>query len=88
MQRKKIPELDEIVQKVWLVGWLVLRHVNLCWIILCQYNSYAFQLYMMQKSIFTIILIGLVLWHINHCKLFNAKSIFIHINSYISNYSV
>ena len=23
----------------------------------------------------------LILWHINHCRLFNAKSIFIHINS-------
>ena len=31
---------------------------------------------------------GLVLWHINHCKLFNAKSIVIHINSSISNNSV
>ena len=28
-----------------------------------------------------------VLWHINHCKLFNAKSIFIHINCSISNNS-
>ena len=27
---------------------------------------------------------GLVLWHINHCRLFNAKLIFIHINSSIS----
>ena len=24
---------------------------------------------------------GLVLWHINHCRLFNAKSIFKHINN-------
>ena len=31
---------------------------------------------------------GLVLWHINRCRLFNAKSIFIHINSFISTYSV
>ena len=31
---------------------------------------------------------GLVLWHINPCRLFNAKSIFIHINSSISNNSV
>ena len=31
---------------------------------------------------------GLVLWHINHCRLFNAKSIFIHINSSISKNSV
>ena len=29
----------------------------------------------------------LVLWHINHYRLFNAKSIFIHINSSISNNS-
>ena len=26
---------------------------------------------------------GLVLWHINHCRLFNAKSILIHINSFL-----
>ena len=31
---------------------------------------------------------GLVLWHINHCRLFNAKSIFIQINSSIPNNSV
>ena len=31
---------------------------------------------------------GLVLWHINHCRLFNAKFIFIQINSSISNNSV
>ena len=31
---------------------------------------------------------GLVWWHINHCTLFNPKSIFIHINSSISNNSV
>ena len=31
---------------------------------------------------------GLVLWHINHCRLFDAKSIFIHINSSVSNNSV
>ena len=29
-----------------------------------------------------------VLWHINFCNLFNAKSIFIHISSSISNNSV
>ena len=36
-----------------------------------------------QKGVF-----GLALWHINHYRLFNAKSIFIHINSSISNNSV
>ena len=33
-------------------------------------------------------LFRLVWWHINPCKLFNAKSIFIHINSSISNNGV
>ena len=30
---------------------------------------------------------GLVLWHIYHCRLFNANSVFIHTNSSISNNS-
>ena len=33
-------------------------------------------------------LVGLVLWHINLWRLFNAKSIFIQIISYISNHSI
>ena len=33
-------------------------------------------------------LVGWVLWHINLCRLFNAKSIFIQIISSISNNSV
>ena len=37
--------------------------------------------------IFTLCFTGLGLWHINHCWLFNAKSVFIHINSSISNNS-
>ena len=31
---------------------------------------------------------GLILWHINHWRLFNPKSIFIHINSFILNNAV
>ena len=31
---------------------------------------------------------GLVLWHNNHWRLFNTESIFIHINSSISNNSI
>ena len=23
----------------WLVGWLVLRHVNSCWVVLCESHS-------------------------------------------------
>ena len=30
----------------------------------------------------------LILWHINHCRSFDAKPIFIHINSSMSNNSV
>ena len=37
---------------------------------------------------FVLVWFDLVLWHINHYWLFNAKSIFIHINSSIYNYSV
>ena len=37
---------------------------------------------------FGFVWFGLVLWDINHCRLFNAKSIFIHKNSSISNDSV
>ena len=33
-------------------------------------------------------LVGCVLWHINLCRLFNAKSIFMQIVSYFSNNSV
>ena len=39
-------------------------------------------------SIFRMVWFCLVLWHINHWRLFNAKSISIHINSFISNNSV
>ena len=31
---------------------------------------------------------GYVLWHINHCRLFNAKSISIYTSSFISDNSV
>ena len=34
---------------------------------------------------FGLIWFGLILWHINHCRLFNAESIFIRMNSSISN---
>ena len=35
-----------------------------------------------------VLTFGLVLWHINHCRLFNAKFIFINIDISISNKSV
>ena len=37
---------------------------------------------------FSLVWFGLVWLHINHCRLFNAKSIFMHINSSILNNSV
>ena len=39
-------------------------------------------------NLFYLAWFGLVLGHINHCRLFNANSIFIYINSAISNNSV
>ena len=43
----------------------------------------------MKKSADCIVcLVGLGLWHINLCRLFNAKPIFIQIISSISNNSV
>ena len=49
------------------------------------------KLYFNEKRLLQIIRksrFGLVLWHINLCRLFNAKSIFIHIKNSISNNSV
>ena len=37
---------------------------------------------------FGLVWFGLVLWHINHCGLFNAESIFIHLNGSLSDNSV
>ena len=51
---------------------------------LIQLTSRLNQLINQSKYSLSQVLFGLVLWHINHCKLFNAKSIFIHINSFIS----
>ena len=35
----------------WLVGWLFIRHVNSCWIILCRnpFKSHKLQIYTVQK---------------------------------------
>ena len=58
----------------------------------CTYNGPRDQFININSvlSIFILLLIwsGLVLWHINHCRLFNVKPIFIDINSSISNNSV
>ena len=40
------------------------------------------------QIVYSNIFFNLVLWHINHLKLFNAKSIFKYTNSSISNNSV
>ena len=57
------------------------------------YKSHVFSMYKLDLTLnkllwFGLIWFGLVLWHINHCRLFNAKSTFIYINSYISNNSI
>ena len=46
------------------------------------------QLFMKFALTLYSLLVGWVLWHINYCRLFNAASILIHINSSISNNSV
>ena len=68
-----------------------------CWGYLCpvyfRYQVHS-QLFWFPVSNFSScidmskVFFDLVLWHINHCRLFNAKSIFIHINSSISNNSL
>ena len=42
----------------------------------------------LKLTLLGVFLVGNVLWHINRCRLFDAKSIFIHISSSISNYAV
>ena len=52
-------------------------------LLLCKFAAYIY--YLINR--FIAVWFGLVLWHINRCWLFNAKSIFIHINSFIQNNS-
>ena len=40
------------------------------------------------KSFWLVSWLGLALWHINHCRLFNAKSIFIHKQFYFKQFSL
>ena len=47
------------------------------------FKNYSFPIGPCAKSLFVW-----VLWHINICRLFNAKSIFIQVNCSISNNSV
>ena len=42
----------------------------------------------MNQIVYSNIFFNLVLWHINHLRLFNAKSIFRYTNASISNNSV
>ena len=57
----------------WLVGWFALQRINPFRVINHRIKSFWS---------------GLILWHINHYRLLNAKYIFIHINSSLSNNSV
>ena len=54
----------------------------------CTNQPYLKWLLFLEKERYSLKIVGclsLVLWHTNHCKLFNAKFIFLHINSSISN---
>ena len=64
---------NQIIGLVWFLCLMSYQH---SWVTYCQNHSCLFCLF------------GSVLWHINHCRLFHAKSIFIHINSCISDNSV
>ena len=48
----------------------------------------TFMDHLMPKAFFLAKISDLALWHINYCRSVNVKSIFIHINSSISNNSV
>ena len=58
------------------------------WSSLRNWNGYNDALQKQNNASITWLLVVWVLWHINLCRLFNAKSIFIKINSSISNNSV
>ena len=68
---------DDEIYMIWF-GW-VLWHINHCWLFNAKSSLYIYIKY---------IWFDWVLWYTNHCRLFNAWSIFIHINSSISNNSV
>ena len=55
---------------------------GICHIFLCQANNEKRKT---TKDIFGLVWFGSVLWHINLCMLFNAKSIFMKIITSISN---
>ena len=61
----------------------IFKKVNVC----LQVSSVHYNKYKLTVSLKSDLVVW-VLWHINLCRLFNAKSIFIQINSSISNISV
>ena len=60
---------------------LVLRHINHHWL----YNAKSSLYIYIQYILFGFVSFRLVLWCTNQSSLFIAKSIFIHVNSSISN---
>ena len=65
-----------------------LQHVNLSNIILgLEVLRIAFIIHSYLHFV-CLVWFGLVLWHINHYRLFNAKSIFVHINNSFSSNTV
>ena len=64
---------------------LVLRRVQAQSFLLSLSLCLCLSPYSHNPHLYIYILFGLVLWHINHSRLFNAKSIFVHINSSVLN---
>ena len=59
----------------WLVGWLF------CFMPYQHFSDYLMpNQVILIKNLFKygLVWFGLILWHLNHCRLFNTKSIFIH----------
>ena len=67
--------LSILMKAGWLVGWFV--------VIFLAYQLFSCHLMPNQVILIKELCFNLVLWHIRHYRLFNAKSIFIHINSSI-----
>ena len=53
-----------------------------------MHHMFTWKLLALNSLTRLLIWFGLVSWHISHCKLFNDKSIFVHLSGSISNNSV
>ena len=50
--------------------------------------SSSHQVFLQAFRLIVCLMVGLVLWHINHCEVINAKSILIHKQIYLKQFSL